>query len=169
MGEITRISSGAPWEPVYGYARAVKAGNWVVVSGTSAFDEHGIVGVNQMYVQTRQAIANIRAALERVGLGLHDVVRTRVFVTDISRFSEIARAHRESFGDYPPASTAVEVRRLVHPDMLVEVEADAIADAPARSSATETPPQALRKRRPAPRAKARASSKGSRAKRPRGR
>jgi enamine deaminase RidA (YjgF/YER057c/UK114 family) len=156
MREITRISSGAPWEPVFGYARAVKAGDWVAVSGTTAFDEHGIVGPNQMYVQARQAIANIKSALERVGLGLHNVVRTRIFVTDISRFDEIARAHRENFGDNPPASTAVEVRRLVHPDMLIEIEADAFADPPAESAAAETKARTLRKRRPAAQAKARA-------------
>jgi len=127
MARIARISSGAPWEPIFGYTRAVKAGGWLMVSGTTAIDESGrIVGRNQMYVQARQAIANISAALDRAGMTLADVVRTRVFVTDMGRFNEVARAHLEAFGEDPPASTVVEVRRLVNPDMLIEIEADAI-------------------------------------------
>jgi enamine deaminase RidA (YjgF/YER057c/UK114 family) len=127
MARISRISSGAPWEPIFGYTRAVKAGGWLMVSGTTAIDESGrIVGRNQMYVQARQAIANISAALDRAGMTLADVVRTRVFVTDMRRFNEVARAHLEAFGEDPPASTVVEVRRLVNPDMLIEIEADAI-------------------------------------------
>lgn len=123
---IERIGSGAPWEPIVGYSRAVRAGDWIAVSGTTSFDEAGqIVGKGQMYVQARQAIANIAAALERVGASLGDVIRTRIFVTDIERFHDIARAHRESFGAAPPAATAVEVRRLVHPDLMIEIEADA--------------------------------------------
>jgi enamine deaminase RidA (YjgF/YER057c/UK114 family) len=142
MSEITRIASQSRWEPIFGFSRAVRTDNWVVVSGTTAFDERGtIVGKNQMYVQARQVIANIGAALERTGMTLSNVVRTRVFVTDITRFAEVARAHQESFGSNPPASTVVEVRALVHPDMLVEIEADAY-DAPlvadARASATKT-------------------------------
>lgn len=126
MQNISRIASGAPWEPIFGYSRAVRAGDWIAVSGTTSFDERGlIVGPGQMYVQARQSINNIAAALERIGADLSHVVRTRVFVTDISRFDEVARAHRERFGDNPPAATAVEVRRLVHPDMLIEIEADA--------------------------------------------
>ena len=126
MQKISRITSGAPWEPIFGYSRAVRAGDWVAVSGTTSFDERGlVVGPGQMYVQARQAIGNIAAALARSGASLADVVRTRVFVTDITRFAEVARAHQERFGANPPASTAVEVRRLVHPDMLVEIEADA--------------------------------------------
>jgi enamine deaminase RidA (YjgF/YER057c/UK114 family) len=126
MQNISRIASGAPWEPIFGYSRAVRAGDWIAVSGTTSFDERGlIVGPGQMYVQARKAIENIAAALDRVGADLSHVVRTRVFVTDISRFGEVARAHQERFGDNPPAATAVEVRRLVHPDMLIEIEADA--------------------------------------------
>jgi enamine deaminase RidA (YjgF/YER057c/UK114 family) len=126
MSEVTRIASQSRFEPVFGFSRAVRAGNWVVVSGTTAFDEHGtIVGKNQMYVQARQVIANIGAALERAGMTLANVVRTRVFVTDMTRFVEVARAHQERFGANPPASTVVEVRGLAHPDMLVEIEADA--------------------------------------------
>jgi len=126
MARIARISSGAPWEPIFGYSRAVKAGGWLAVSGTTSFDEAGrIVGRNQMYVQARQALANIAAALERVGMSLADVVRTRVFVTDMRRFAEVARAHLEAFRDHPPASTVVEIRRLVNADMMIEIEADA--------------------------------------------
>jgi enamine deaminase RidA (YjgF/YER057c/UK114 family) len=123
MSAISRISSNAPWEPVVAYSRAVRAGDFVAVSGTTAFDEHGlIVGAGQMYVQARQALANIRAALERANVSIRDVVRTRMFVTDISRFAEAARAHREVFADSPPATTMVEVRRLVNPDMLIEIK-----------------------------------------------
>jgi enamine deaminase RidA (YjgF/YER057c/UK114 family) len=133
---IRRIASGAPWEPIAGYARAVRAGGWIAVSGTTSFDETGkIVGKGQMYVQARQAIANIAAALEHAGVGFGDVVRTRIFVTDLERFEEVARAHRESFGAAPPASTAVEVRRLLHPDMMIEIEADAFAPSPSVSGA----------------------------------
>jgi enamine deaminase RidA (YjgF/YER057c/UK114 family) len=135
MAEISRIASGAPWEPIFGYTRAVKAGGWLAVSGTTGFDENGlIVGRNQMYVQARQAIANIATALERAGMTLADVVRTRVFVTDMERFSEVARAHLEAFGANPPASTVVEVRRLVNPDMMIEIEADAYREAAGTAS-----------------------------------
>lgn len=128
MRQIARMSSGAPWEPVAAYSRAVKAGEFVAVSGTTAIDERGlVVGGGQMYVQARQALLNIRRALERAGLSMREVVRTRMFVTDISRFAEVARAHHEFFADSPPASTMVEVKRFVHPDMLIEIEADAYA------------------------------------------
>jgi enamine deaminase RidA (YjgF/YER057c/UK114 family) len=128
MTAISRISTNTPWEPIVGYSRLVRAGDIVAVSGTTATDERGlIVGPGQMYVQARQALANIRAALERVGLGMHHVIRTRMFVTDIKRFEEAARAHKEFFADSPPAATMVEVRRLAHPDMLIEIEADAYA------------------------------------------
>jgi enamine deaminase RidA (YjgF/YER057c/UK114 family) len=99
----------------------------VLVSGTTATDENGnLVGINQMYVQARQAIANLSRALERLGATLENVVRTRIFLTDIKRFDEVARAHREAFGGSPPATSAVQVCRLVHPDMMVEIEADAV-------------------------------------------
>jgi enamine deaminase RidA (YjgF/YER057c/UK114 family) len=125
MAQLVRISSGAPWEPVVGYSRAVKAGEFVAVSGTTATDERGlVVGGGQMYVQARQALLNIRTALERVGLSMQDVIRTRMFVTDISRFAEVARAHHEFFAEAPPASTMVEVKGLIHPAMLIEIEAD---------------------------------------------
>jgi enamine deaminase RidA (YjgF/YER057c/UK114 family) len=128
MKEIKRFSSGAPWEPIVGYARAVQAGDWLLISGTTSFDAQGVViGRGQMYAQARQAISNIASALERAGMMLSDVVRTRIFLIDMSAFDAVARAHREAFGANPPACTAVEVRRLVHPDMLIEIEADAFA------------------------------------------
>jgi enamine deaminase RidA (YjgF/YER057c/UK114 family) len=126
MSQIERVASNTPWEPIFGYVRKVKAGNWLAISGTTATDERGmLVGGGQMYVQARQALANIKHHVESAGFSLADVIRTRVFVTDISRFAEVARAHKEVFGENPPASTLVEVKRLVHPDMLIEVEADA--------------------------------------------
>ncbi len=135
MNAISRISSNAPWEPVVAYSRLVRAGDYVAVSGTTAIDEHGlVVGAGQMYVQAREALANMRAALERAGVSLSEVVRTRMFVTDIGRYAEAARAHRELFADSPPATTMVEVRRLIHPDMMIEIEADAYALTPPNSA-----------------------------------
>jgi enamine deaminase RidA (YjgF/YER057c/UK114 family) len=128
MSAISRISTNTPWEPIVGYSRLVRAGDIVAVSGTTATDERGlIVGAGQMYVQARQALLNIRAALERAGLAMHHVIRTRMFVTDMARFEEAARAHKEFFADSPPASTIVEVRRLANPHMMIEIEADAYA------------------------------------------
>ena len=128
MSAISRISTDTPWEPIVGYSRLVRAGDIVAVSGTTATDERGlIVGAGQMYVQARQALVNIRAALERAGLAMDRVIRTRMFVTDMGRFAEAARAHKEFFADSPPASTIVEVRRLANPDMMIEIEADAYA------------------------------------------
>jgi enamine deaminase RidA (YjgF/YER057c/UK114 family) len=146
MGQhLKRISSGTPWEPVVGYSRAVRAGDWVAVSGTTATDERGtIVGVGQMYVQARQALDNIARALEAAGLALSDVVRTRMFLTDIERFQDAARAHREFFGEHPPAATMVEVRRLVHPQMMIEIEVDALAAPSAASAAPTVAPAAAR-------------------------
>jgi len=163
MAELVRISSGTPWEPVVGYSRAVKAGGFVAVSGTTATDEAGrIVGAGQMYVQARQALTNIAAALKRIGLSMRDVARTRIYTTDIARFSDVARAHREFFGDSPPACTMVEVRRLVHPDMLIEIEADAWAgpetDARPAAGAQATAAPAPRPKTP-PAAKAAPSAK----------
>jgi enamine deaminase RidA (YjgF/YER057c/UK114 family) len=125
MNQIERVASNTPWEPIFGYVRKVKAGNWLAISGTTATDDRGmIVGGGQMYVQARQALLNLKHHIESAGFSLSNLVRTRVFVTDISRFGEVARAHQEVFGEHPPASTLVEVRRLVHPDMLIEIEAD---------------------------------------------
>jgi enamine deaminase RidA (YjgF/YER057c/UK114 family) len=121
-----RLSTGSPWEPVVGYSRAVKVGNRIYVAGTTATDARGeIVGVDDAYAQTVQVLANVRSALERLGAGFEHVVRTRMFVTDISRWTEYGRAHGEVFGDVRPAATMVEVSRLIDPRMLIEIEVDA--------------------------------------------
>ena len=149
MSPISRISTNTPWEPIVGYSRLVKAGDVVAVSGTTATDERGlIVGAGQMYVQARKALDNIRAALERVSVGMDQVIRTRMFVTDMERFPEAARAHKEFFSDSPPASTVVEVRRLAHPDMMIEIEADAYAGA-GTAPTTITKPRAATQPKPA--------------------
>lgn len=127
MPDRRNISSGAPWEDVHGYSRAVRVGNLIVVSGTVASDEQGqVVGPDDPYTQTAYAIGKIARALEQAGASPGDVVRTRLFVTDITRWEEVARAHREAFGAIRPASTMVEVRRLIDEAYLVEIEAEAI-------------------------------------------
>lgn len=127
MTDRTNISSGSRWEPLVGYSRAVRLGNTVYVAGTTAVGEEGeVVGVGDPYLQTVCILRKIEDALRRAGAGLADVVRTRMFVTDITRWEEIGRAHGEFFGDIRPASTMVEVRRLIDPDLLVEIEADAV-------------------------------------------
>lgn len=123
------IASGTPWEPVVGYSRAVRVGPHVYVSGTTATDETGaVVGVGDAGAQMRQALHNLVAALERTGATVRDVVRTRIFVTDIEAWRAIGEAHGEVFGGVRPATSMVEVRRLIHPDMLVEIEADAYVE-----------------------------------------
>lgn len=121
------VYTGTPWEPKVAYCRAKRVGNAIVVSGTVAADENGMaVGPGDVYAQTIYAIRKIERALQELGSGLQHVVRTRTFLTDISRFEEFARAHREAFTGVDPAATCVEVTRLVSPDLLVEIEVDAI-------------------------------------------
>jgi enamine deaminase RidA (YjgF/YER057c/UK114 family) len=118
-----KVSSGAVWEPIAGYSRAVAAGDYIFVSGCTSIDGAELVHLGDAAAQTKQAISNIAAALDALGAGLQDVVRTRMFVTDISRWEEIGRAHGAAFGESMPATTMVAVAGLIDPQMLVEVEA----------------------------------------------
>jgi enamine deaminase RidA (YjgF/YER057c/UK114 family) len=126
MQEREKYSSGAKWEAIVGYSRAVKVGSRIYVTGTTATDENSqVVGVNDAYAQTVQTIKNIEKALRALGAGLENVVRTRMFVTDISRWEEYGRAHGEFFAEISPATTMVEVSKLIDLQMLIEIEADA--------------------------------------------
>lgn len=126
MSDRQNFSSGGKWEGVVGYSRAVRVGNRVYVSGsTAAATDGSVIGANDAYAQTVQAILNVQSALNQAGAEIEHVVRTRMFVTDISRWEEYGRAHGEFFGAIRPCATMVEVRALIHPDMLIEIEADA--------------------------------------------
>ncbi|WP_018256626.1 RidA family protein [Halomicrobium katesii] len=127
--ERETVDSGTDWEAEVGYSRAVRVGDRIEVSGTTATDEAGeIVGVGDPYAQAAKAIENIETALETAGAGLEDVVRTRMFVTEIENYEAVGRAHREAFGDVRPATSMYEIERLVDPDLLVEIEAVAISE-----------------------------------------
>ena len=126
MSGVVRLNSGSPWEGIVGYSRVVVRGDAAWVSGTTSMVDGAVAHPGDAGAQTRQALAIVREALERAGFTLADVVRTRMFVTDISRWEEIGRAHGEFFGDVRPASSMVQVAALIDPAMLVEIEADAV-------------------------------------------
>lgn len=127
MSKRINISSGAKWEDIVGYSRAVKIGNIIEVAGTTAVDDNGgVIGLNNPYEQTRYALAKIEKALQAAGASMRDVVRTRMFVTDISKWEDIGRAHGEFFREVKPAASMIEVKGLISPDLLVEIEVTAI-------------------------------------------
>lgn len=128
MEERIKISTGSAWEPVVGYSRAIRVGNRVEIAGTTATKNGEIVGLGDAYAQTVCVLEIIKESLEKVGAKLADVVRTRMFVTDISMWEEIGKAHGEFFRDIRPVSTMVEVRSLIEPELLIEIEAEAIVN-----------------------------------------
>jgi len=123
-----RVSTGSPWEPIVGYSRAVRVGSVIEVAGTTAMQDGEVVGKGDAYAQTKHILSIVEKALLELGGSMSDVVRTRMFVTDISRWEEVGRAHGEAFGDIRPAATMVEVKALIDPELLVEIEVQAIVD-----------------------------------------
>ena len=135
MSERINVSSGAKWEEIVGYSRAVRVGNTVEVAGTTAVDENGqVIGVGNPYEQTRFVLGKIERALQSAGASLKDVVRTRMFVTDIQQWEQVGRAHGEFFREIKPAATMVEVKALISPGLLVEIEATAIISDPTETA-----------------------------------
>ena len=126
MNGRMNVSSGSPWEDVVGYSRAVRIGNVIEISGTTAVDGQDVVGLNDMYLQTQFILKKLKDTLEQCGGSLKDVVRTRMYITDIGRWKDAAKAHMEIFAEVKPASTMVEVSRLIHADLLIEIELSAI-------------------------------------------
>ena len=125
------ITSGTKWESIMGFSRAVRTGRHIFISGTTAIDENGqLVGIDNPYIQTKKALENIQKALSQLGASIKDVVRTRLFVKDLTHWDEVAKAHVEFFKDIKPATSFVEISRLVDTAMLVSIEADAIIDSP---------------------------------------
>lgn len=129
--ERSQVGSGAPWEAAFGYSRAVRVGNIIAVAGTTAADSDGrAIAPGDAYAQTRHILATIERSLRSLGAGLEDVVRTRMFVADMAQAEAIGRAHGEVFGAIRPAATMVQVAQLINPELLVEIEADAVLPAP---------------------------------------
>lgn len=123
------VSTGGPWEAKIGYSRAVRVGQSVQVSGTTAMTPSGLIGKGDPYAQTIQTLKTIEAALKEAGASLSDIVRTRIYMANIDQWQDVGRAHGEIFGSIRPATTMVEVKRLIDPDMLIEIEADAMISA----------------------------------------
>jgi len=129
MTNFQRVFSAAPWEEAVGYCRALRAGNMVFVTGTAPVDpDGGVHAAGNALAQARRCLSIIQDSLARLGVGMESVVRTRMYTTDIDRWEDYGKAHREVFGDHPPTTTLVEVARLIHSDMLIEIEADAVVE-----------------------------------------